>query len=74
MVCIIVQVAEVEEDTGVHSMILTMELVLMDLTMAPLILPMEAMVVMEEDMVVSINICVCVCVCVVVCNCVRSVV
>ena len=63
---------EEEEDIGDHNMILIMELVLMDLIMVLRILPMEAMVGMEEDMAVSICVlyvctlyCATVCVCVV---------
>ena len=64
-----------EEDTGVLTMILTMEPVPMDHTMVHLTLPMEAMGAMEVDMAVSVCVCVlwvggcvvCVCVCVRVC-------
>ena len=65
-----------EEDTGVLTMILTMEPVPMDHTMVHLTLPMEAMGAMEVDMAVSVCVCVvggwvcCVCVCV--CACVRA--
>lgn len=55
-----------EEDTGVLTMILTMELVPMDHTMVHLTLPMEAMGDMEVDMAVSVCV-VCGCMCCVVC-------